>query len=103
MRETERGLSIDNALVRLLRRLLRRDGGGSRPIVCGETKYGCDPRSEDDTSDDDDDSVADASSSSFPALEAGVVGELTGLAHLSWLLQEAGSCSVEDPHIYEYF
>lgn len=89
-------LRVDNALVRTLKRVLRRGRGEPREpgaIVCGETKYGCDPRGPEDFVDGSDYTVpvvaADFADVTFPA--PGEVGELVGgVAHLNALLNHAG-------------
>ena len=89
----ERGTEprIDNALVRSLRwslGLLQR--GEKKPsLACGATKYGCDPRADDDLADDVETRVVDGTP--FSLAEPGVVGELNGgVAHLGAALAYAG-------------
>ena len=81
---------IDNALVRSLRwslSLLKRDKKPS--LACGATKYGCDPRVDDDLADDVETPVVDGTP--FSLAEPGVVGELNGgVAHLAAALAYAG-------------
>ena len=85
-------VSLDRGLVKTLRATLGRLNFGRRKkkdvLACGSTKYGCDPRTQDEGKLEE--NPAD-SSGSYPTFEAGVVGELTGgLAHLTWLLRETG-------------
>lgn len=82
------GDRADNLLVRAIRRLLRRE---KHPIVCGSTKYGCDPRGPDDFADEDFLQPLVPSGTSFELAEPGVVGELTGgIPHLNALIEDAG-------------
>ena len=93
LREADRPLPaiVDNGLVKMLRRLV---GGGSaepKPIVCGDTKYGCDPRGPDDFNDDSFTEPVITSDTLFTPMVPGVVGELMGgIPHLNLLLKEAG-------------
>ena len=96
---------VDNGLVRALRRWV---GGGEKEkdkeIVCGQSRYGCDPRLADQPlsldSLDATGTLADAAEvgncdDRFPEVEAGIVGQLYGgLAQLHALLELAGEGTV---------
>ena len=80
---------VDNILVRTLRRMLGR--GRKKRIVCGDTKYGCDPRGPGDFVDEDLTEPAIPDDANFALAVPGVVGELNGgVAHLNVLLKDAG-------------
>jgi thiol-disulfide isomerase/thioredoxin len=101
----DRAVSVDNALVRALRRFV---GGGEKDkekeIVCGQSRYGCDPRLADQAlSSGASDNAATSSEAAdfgnqgnpFPQAESGVVGELYGgVAQLNALLEAAGEGTV---------
>lgn len=77
------------AVARPFARLFRRQQDVAREPICGENKYGCDPRV---NAAGEDGGSGSASSEGFELVTAGMVGELTGgIAHLDALLDDAGS------------
>lgn len=85
----QRSPVLDNFLVRALRKVLRRE---KKPIVCGGTKFGCDPRGPDDYLDEECTEPLVPDDAIFPELVPGEVGELSGgVYHLNALLRAAGT------------
>ena len=88
MAQPQKNSLLDNALINRVKRLLGR--GEPKNIVCGDTKYGCDPRGPDWFLDDDY-TVPVPVNDTFAMPVPGEVGVLTGgVAHLSAVLQAAG-------------
>jgi thiol-disulfide isomerase/thioredoxin len=89
---TAPSMGLLNFLKKPFRRYGDGESSGEPEIVCGETKYGCDPRGPDAFSDDDyTQPIVPKSAEKCFSIQPGVVGELTGgVGHLNKLLSEAG-------------
>ena len=84
----QRAPKLDQRLIQMVKGLFGQKGG-KQEIVCGATKYGCDPRGGVDENAPPPSAVE--RSGPFPLVQQGIVGQLEGgVEHLNALLEDAG-------------